>query len=66
MKKKGGKCTIHFSGDPWNADLFFRTIHSASQLIIYLAVADWCEELTQQIRGQSFSSVEKSIARAAE
>ena len=27
---------------------------------------DWCDELTQQIPGQSFSGVEKSVAKVAE
>ena len=46
LKKKGGKCTIHFKGDTSNADLLFRTIHSANQLSIYGAVADLCDELS--------------------
>ena len=63
LNKKGGRCTIHFSADPSNAELFFRTINSANQLSIYGAIADWCYELTQQIPGQSlFSSMESSIA----
>ena len=48
---------IHFNGDTSNADLSFRTIYSANQLGIYGAVGDWCDELVQQIPGQSFSSM---------
>ena len=58
--------TIHFSGDASKAELLFRTINSAKQLSIYEAVADWCDELDQQIPGQSFSSIEKSISKANE
>ena len=60
------KSSIHFSGDPSNAELWFRTINSTNQLSIYGAVADWCDELAQQILGQSFSSIEKSIAKMNE
>ena len=41
LKKKGGRCTIHFRGDPSNAELSFRTMNSASQLSFHGAVADW-------------------------
>ena len=57
-------CTIHFSADPSHADLLLRTINSANQLSIYGAIADWRDELTQQILGNLFSSMEKSIAKA--
>ena len=65
LKKKGWRCTIHFSADPSNAEacIAFRTINSANQLSIYGAIADWCDDLTQQILGQSFSSMERSIAK---
>ena len=51
LKKKGGKCTIHFSAEFSNAELFFCTIHSANQLSIHGAVANFCDELTQLISG---------------
>ena len=44
--EKGGRCTIHFSADPSNAEILFRTINFANQLSIYGAIADWCDELT--------------------
>ena len=44
LKKKGGQCTIHFSGDPSHAEILFRTINSANQLSIYRAIADWCDD----------------------
>ena len=47
LKKKGGKCTIHISADPSNAELLFRRINSANQLSIYGAIADWCDGVTQ-------------------
>ena len=43
-----------------------RTINSANQLSIYGAVADWCDDLAQQILGQSFLSIEKSSAKVNE
>ena len=63
-KGKVWKYTIHFSAGPSSAVLLFRTINSANQLSIYGAVADWCHDLTQQILGQSFSNMEKSIAES--
>ena len=66
LKKKGGKYTIHFSRDTSNAELLFPKIKFANQLSIYGAVADWCDELTQQIPGQSFSSMQTSAAKVNE
>ena len=54
------------SADLSNADLLFRTINSANQLSVYRAVGKWCDELTQQIPGQHFSSMEKSVAKVNE
>ena len=48
--------SIHSSADVSNAWPKFRTINHANQLSIYGAIEDWCDELTQQILGQSFSS----------
>ena len=66
LKWKGGTCMIHFSGDHSNADLSFRTIKSANQFSIYGAIADWCDELTEQILGHPFLSMEKSVAKVNE
>ena len=41
-------------------------MNSAKQLSIYRAIKDWCDELTQQILGQSASSVEKSNVKVIE
>ena len=57
LKKKGGLCTIHSSADPSSAWPIFRTINHANQLSIYGAIEDCCDDLTQQILGQSFSSI---------
>ena len=43
-----------------------RTINSANQLSINGAVSGWCDELTRQILGQSFLSMEKYMAKMAE
>ena len=66
LKKKGGKCTIHFNEESSNAELLFRTNHSADHLSIHRAVANWCDELTQLVLGESFSSVYKSMATVTE
>ena len=50
---------MHFSLEPSNVEFLYR---SASQLSICGAVANWCDELTQQILGHSFLSKEKSVA----
>ena len=66
LKRQGGRCTIHFSAELSNAELLFRTIHSANQLSIYGAITDWFDQLTQRILGQSFLSMEKSVAKVNE
>ena len=48
LKRKGGRCTIHFNADSSNTELLFRTIHSANQLSIYGAVSSWCGEFGQR------------------
>ena len=42
LKRKGGRCTIHFTAESSNAELLFRAIHSANQLSICGAAASWC------------------------
>ena len=64
LKRKGGRCTIHFTGESPNAELLFRTIHSANQLSIFGAVASWCENLAQLIPGQTYVFTEKYVAKA--
>ena len=54
---------IHFSAEASNAEHFFRTIHSTKQLNIYGATENLCDELTQLIPGQSFLSIERSVAK---
>ena len=61
-----GTCTIYFSAGLSNAALLFRTMNSAKDLSIYRATKDWCDELTQQIPGQSASSMEKSNVKVTE
>ena len=66
MKKKGERCTLHFSAEPSNVDLLTRTVRSASQLSINGAIADWCDGLTRQIPGQSIPRMEKFVAKVNE
>ena len=44
FSKKVGQFSNHCSVETSSAELLFRTINSVSQLSIYAAVADWCEE----------------------
>ena len=44
LNRTCGRCTVHFNAESSNAELSFRTIHSANQLCIYGAVASWCGE----------------------
>ena len=53
--KGGGQLSIHNNGDPATAEMSFRIIIAANLLSIYGAVADWCEELAQQISDHSSS-----------
>ena len=41
----------------------FRTIQSAKQLSIYGAVSSWCDELAEQMLGQTSLRVDKSISK---
>ena len=66
LKKKGGQCTIHFSAEPSDADLLFRTIHSANQLSIYGAIADWCDELIDSANTWSIISQHGEIRSCVE
>ena len=43
LKKKNNRATIHFNADASNAELSFRTIHTANQLSLHGAVSSWCE-----------------------
>ena len=66
LRKKGGKFSIHLNGESTNAEFLLRTINSVGQLSIYGAVADWCDELAQQISADASSGIEKSIAKVNE
>ena len=46
LKRKGGIFTVHFAAKSSNADLLFRTNHSANHLSINGAAASWCEQLS--------------------
>ena len=50
------------NADPATAELLLRIIISVNQLSIYGAVADWCEELAQQISDHSSSSTGNPVA----
>ena len=66
LKRKGGRCTLHFTAESSNTEPLFRTIHSANQQSIYGAVANWSDELTQLIPGQAHFSMENSVAKVNE
>ena len=64
LKRKGGRCPIHFNAESSCTELLFRTIHSANQLRKYGAAASWCEDLAQLIPGQTHVFKETSVAKA--
>ena len=62
-RKGGGQLSIHYCGDSEIAELIFRTIVSVSQLSIYGAVSDWCEELAKRISICSEQSAGKPASK---
>ena len=69
--KGGGKLSIHFGADEGTIETVFRTIISVSQLSLYGAVAEMCEEYESYpdrtggpvVRGQSSSSLVPSVIK---
>ena len=57
-----GRNTIHFSSESGTLDCF----HSANQHSIYGAVSSWCDELGEQMPGQTSMGVDKSISKVDE
>ena len=66
LRRKGGKCTVHFKAGSSNTELLFRTTPPANQISINGAVSRWCEELAQRILGQNELIVGKSVAKENE
>ena len=63
LKSKGGrKTSIHFDAVPHTAELLLLTVVSVSQLSIYGAVADWCQELTQRAEAHPTQSTRRPVA----
>ena len=48
--KEGEKKSIHFNGSDENIELLLRTVTSANQLSVYGAIADLCNELSEDLR----------------
>ena len=48
--KGGGKKSFHFNGCDENIELLLRTVITANQLSVYGAVADLCNELSEDFR----------------
>ena len=64
LKSKGGwKTSIHYNAEPATAELLLRIIFSVSQLIIYGAIADWCQELAQRVEAHSPQSTGTLVAK---
>ena len=55
--------SIHHNADPGTAELLFRIITSVNQLSVCGAVADWCEELAQQIADLSSTGTRNPVAK---
>ena len=47
--KGGGKKSFHFNGGDGNIELLLRTVISANQLSVYGAIADSCNELSEDL-----------------
>ena len=62
-KEKKGRETVRFNGDSRNTELVLQTFHCATQLSIYGAVANWCQQfgLTEEEKGRVNLSVDKKI-----
>ena len=56
--KGGGKKSIHFNESDQNIELLLRTVISANQLSVYGAVADLCDELSENL--QSFGETQST------
>ena len=63
LKKNGGRSTIHFTTDSANMKLLLRTIHTANQISIFGAVSSWCEDLVENVLGQTSMGVDRSISK---
>ena len=63
LRRKGSRFSIHFNADSSNTDLLCRTIHSANQLSVHVAVSSWCEEFAQKTPNQQESTSEKFVAK---
>ena len=63
LKQKKSKTSIHFNGDSMNTELLFQTVHSANQLSVYGAVANWCCQFgsTEEEKGRANTTVENKI-----
>ena len=48
--KEHGKKSFHFNGSDENIELLLRTVIFANQLSVYGAVADLCNELSEDFR----------------
>ena len=50
LKSKGdGRISIHYNAEPATAEQLLRIIVSVNQPSVFGAVAEWCQDLAQQI-----------------
>ena len=56
--KGGGRKSTHFNGSDENIELLLGTVISANQLSIYVAIADLCNELSEDFRASCGDSRE--------
>ena len=64
LKRKCGRCTNQLTVESTNTELLFRSSNSANQLSIHGAVASWCDDLAEQILGQTHMVMEKFVSQA--
>ena len=63
LRRTEGRKATHFTAESVSIEPLLRTIHSANQLSIYGAVSSWCDELAEQMPGQTSLGVDKYISK---
>ena len=61
-RKRGGRTSIHHNAESATAELLLRIVVSVNQVSVHGGMADWCQDLAQQIAARSPSSTENPVA----
>ena len=63
LRRTEGRKATHFTAESVSIEPLLRKIHSANQLSIYGAVSSWCDELAEQMLGQTSLGVDTSTSK---